>query len=873
MLLTDLLWDHEKSRPDKVYWRQVSGDNVEGHVTYSGLAKGARSYARAYRNAGLGRGDVALIFLPQGPDQMQAFLGAMLVGGIPSFMPCPSGKQHPSIYWPSHVRLLERIGPHLLVTDQHHRDQMAAHGLVGDPRRTLAIEDIGPTDEQIRPESVADDSIALLQHSSGTTSLKKGVALSHRSIMRQVSAYTQHIGMTERHNTVSWLPLYHDMGLIACAITPFVLGQAITCLDPYEWAARPVSLFEAIDRFNGHFVWMPNFAFSHLVRTVPDDFFANLGRVRAFINCSEPAKAKTFDAFAARFARLGVRRTQLQVCYAMAETVFAVSQTPKGSKAKAMRVDSERLSRERVAVEATGNVRATRILSTGTVVQGLTISIRSEDVVVPDGHIGEIAINGEFLFDGYHKDPATTSERIRNGIYYTRDLGFIRDGELYVLGRKDDLLIINGRNLHAHEVEAIVNSVPGIKPGRNVAFGLFNQNTGSEELVVVAESEEVETAALSQSVRAAVLDQTNIEIRSCRIVAPGWLVKTTSGKISRQQNRVKYIETANLHRAGDQSITVSEDDTLARVARIISEQFDCPAANITSHTTAQNVEGWDSLAHGTLMLEIEKGFNIRFSESEFFDLRSVGEMVARINELCRTPLDTVSRMAYESERASVVCYGDATDGPDIIVFAGRVQKFGGIGLLDFASVLRNTSLKDARKYFVSNKTQKHYIDCIDKLTQQINRLSGRPKILLGNSMGGYAAMRFASRLHNVVSVLSFVPQIGPTPYSFYREQPPPGGDPWVKFERGVRYCVIFGSEADAYELNYLRDRITDPEAQRIVVAPGPGHNVVSHLHKVGQLVAVLDAAARPDSMATEICGLFSVKESDQLCERLSASRP
>lgn len=861
MLLTDLLWHHEGCRPDKVYWRQISGGNVKGHVTYSDLAKGARSYAHAYRTAGLGRGDVALIFLPQGPELMQAFLGAMLVGGIPSFMPCPSDKQHPSIYWPSHMRLLERIGPHVLLTDQHHRDQMAANGLVGEPRRTIAIEDIGPADEQIRSESVADDSIALLQHSSGTTSLKKGVALSHRSVMRQVSAYTKQLEMTEHHNIISWLPLYHDMGLIACALTPFVLGQETTCLDPYEWAARPVSLFEAIDRFSGHFVWMPNFAFSHLVRTVPDDYSGSLRQVMAFINCSEPAKATTFDAFATRFARLGVTPAQLQVCYAMAETVFAVSQTPRWSKAKSLLVDSERLSQERVAVEATGTTRATRILSTGTVVPGLTVSIRNEDVAVPDGHVGEIAINGEFLFDGYYKDPATTSERIRSGIYYTRDLGFIRDGELYVLGRKDDLLIINGRNLHAHEVEAVVSNVPGIKPGRTVAFGLFNQNAGSEDLVVVAESEEVETAALSQKVRAAVLDQTNIEVRSCRIVAPGWLVKTTSGKISRELNRIRYTETAVLPSAGDQAIAVSRDDTLARVARIISRQFDCPVASIASDTTARNVEGWDSLAHGTLMLEIERSFNIRFTESEFFELRSVGAMVACINKICNTSRTTTSRVAYESERASVVCYGEPADGPDLIVFAGRVQKFGGIGLLDFASVLLKTSFRDARKFFVSNKTQKHYLDCVDELTEQINRLSGRPKILLGNSMGGYAAMHFASRLHDVVSVLSFVPQIGPKPYQLYRQKPPQGDDPWLRFARGVHYCVIFGSEADAYELTYLRQRITDPETQRILVVPGPGHGVVGHLHSAGQLEAVLDAAARPESMATEIFEVLDLTES------------
>src|SRR5450631_3565951 len=138
MLLTHLLSYHETSRPGKVYWRQVSGGKVKAQLTYAGLAAGARTYAHAVRKTGLRRGDVALIFLPHGAEQMQALLGAMLVGAIPSFMPCPSDKQHPSIYWPSHLRLLERIGPHVLVTDRHHLDQMKTNGLVGDPRRTIA---------------------------------------------------------------------------------------------------------------------------------------------------------------------------------------------------------------------------------------------------------------------------------------------------------------------------------------------------------------------------------------------------------------------------------------------------------------------------------------------------------------------------------------------------------------------------------------------------------------------------------------------------------------------------------------------------------------------------------------------------------------
>jgi hypothetical protein len=185
--------------------------------------------------------------------------------------------------------------------------------------------------------------------------------------------------------------------------------------------------------------------------------------------------------------------------------------------------------------------------------------------------------------------------------------------------------------------------------------------------------------------------------------------------------------------------------------------------------------------------------------------------------------------------------------------------------MDIASVLRKTDLSGARKFFVSNKTRKWYIDCAEELTEQINRLSGRSKILLGNSMGGYAAMRFAPCLQNVVSVLSFVPQIGPQPYDQHRKTTSPDDDVWLRFVPGIQYCVLYGSGEDAYELAYLSNQITDPETQHIVVVPGCGHNVVPHLHATGRLGAVLGTAARPTSMAPEIRRLCEVRARDPSC--------
>ncbi len=402
----------------------------------------------------------------------------------------------------------------------------------------------------------------------------------------QVELYAARLGMSEADHVVSWLPLYHDMGLIACTVMPLVLGQTVTCLDPFQWVARPASLLDALQRYDGQFTWMPNFAFEHLVRGVPDDYAGDLSRVRAFINCSEPCKAETFERFAMRFAPLGVRPHQLQVCYAMAETVFAVSQTAAGEAPRALRVDVDRLHREGIAADPSRDGIAARVLSTGRPLAGVDAWIKDDDGRdLPDNAVGEVVLGGAILFAGYFNDPETTRDRMADGRYRTRDLGFMRDGELYVLGRKDDLLIVNGRNLHAHEVEALIDGVDGIKPGRAVAFGVFNDEVGSEELIVIAEREPARQPnldqALSRAVRRAIHEQTSIEVKVCRIVEPGWLIKTSSGKIGREANRTKYLSETGTKPPVFERLRSPDSDTLrppggrrrgrpvARVRRVI----------------------------------------------------------------------------------------------------------------------------------------------------------------------------------------------------------------------------------------------------------------------------------------------------------------
>ena len=549
--------NHQENIAERIFgWvrirpEQVAIDNYGEVWTYARLGIAIDQWAARFVASGIKPRDIVLVFLPQTADAIAVYFGLIRCGAVPSFMPLPSAKQEPDYYWKSHHQLLGVIRPAALVTLTKYRAGMLAAGFDALLPLILASDDQW-TNEVFQKEwtSTTPEDTALLQHSSGTTSLKKGVMLSHRAIVLQVEAYASALAADAGDVVVSWLPMYHDMGLIACTVMPLMLGQKLVLLDPFRWVSEPRTLLTAINEHRGTLTWLPNFAFELLAKTVRfEPGSLDLSSMRAFINCSEPCKPKTFDRFLSKFAQAGVVASSLQVCYAMAETVFAVSQTSLGRPVRCISVDAELLaSEQRVTTPRSADSRLD-LLSAGPPIAGMDVTIVGADGnTQPPMHVGEIELNSEFLFGGYLNRPEVTAQKLRNGRYRTNDLGFMQDGQLYVLGRTDDLIIVHGRNYFAHEVEAVVNDLPGLKPGRNVAVGVFNEMLGSLEVVVIAELNTGVSmptdhgVTLKRAVKHAVAERMGLELRDVKIVDPGWLAKTTSGKISRSLNLDKYLD-------------------------------------------------------------------------------------------------------------------------------------------------------------------------------------------------------------------------------------------------------------------------------------------------------------------------------------------
>ena len=515
--LASLLNSHSRTRPDAPFCTFVAKGAAQT-ITFAQLYERSAAYAAAYRREGVVPGDLVIVILEHSPHLFYSYLGAILAGAVPSFMPFPSPKQRADLYWADHAALFARIAPRLLVTFAANLASARAE-LPGFAIPTLVADDaILAGGDGVAPHAAGADDVACLQHSSGTTGLKKGVMLTHREILAEVAAYASAIDFTQDDVVASWLPLYHDMGFVAVFMTSVVLGTHFVALDPFEWTMRPTMLLDAIRDHRATFTWLPNFGFSHIVNGARRDATWDLSSMRAFISCSEPAKAHTFARFAARFADCGVTPEKLHVCYAMAENVFAVTQTKLGT---------------RVAVAAREGF-ADGVVSCGPPVDGVEIRIEAD---------GEVCIRSPYLFDGYYKLPEKTREKLRDGWYHSGDLGFIRDGELYVTGRMDDMLIVAGRNYFAHEIEAVVNDLPGIFPGRNVAIGVEDPRTDATVVVLLAECRpEADFAAVGLAIKRQVLERLGLALAAVVPLNQGDLIKTTSGKISRTKNKELYLD-------------------------------------------------------------------------------------------------------------------------------------------------------------------------------------------------------------------------------------------------------------------------------------------------------------------------------------------
>jgi acyl-CoA synthetase (AMP-forming)/AMP-acid ligase II len=391
------------------------------------------------------------------------------------------------------------------------------------------------------------EDIVLLQHSSGTTGLQKGVALSHQAVFNQLNAYAKSLLLTDEDVIASWLPLYHDMGLIAGFLLPILSGIPLVIMSPFDWVRAPYKLLQSISRYRATLTWLPNFAYNFCAQKIRDRHIegVDLASLRAVINCSEPVRWESHIAFYERFKGYGLKMEALQTSYAMAENVFGVTQSRLGSAPVVDEIDREAFMVERAAKSPLDGRPSMKMMSSGQPLANVKMKVVDENGhELPERVIGELALKSDCMLTGYFNRPDLTEKGFRNGWYLTGDYGYISNGEVFVSGRKKDMIIVGGKNIYPQDLEALTYEVPGVHAGRSVAFGMFDEAQGTEDVVVIAEVESEnaeEQQKIADAIRLYVTKNSAIALRYVKVVGPKWILKTSSGKTARSANKEKFL--------------------------------------------------------------------------------------------------------------------------------------------------------------------------------------------------------------------------------------------------------------------------------------------------------------------------------------------
>ncbi|MEU6867583.1 fatty acyl-AMP ligase [Streptomyces sp. NPDC046876] len=553
---TDLVRDRAASRGSadaQVFLHDAGGAE---HVTYAELDRKARALAVRLCEHGA-QGQPVLLLYPPGPDFLKAFMGCLYAGAVavPAPLPGDRGERLQRV-----SGILKDTGARMVLTDSANAPEASLWLAMAGRGETVClatdVEDPAADPAAWQPPRTGPDDLAFLQYTSGSTSQPRGVMVSHRNLMANQEALQHMLGSTEADRFVSWLPHYHDMGLIAHLLHPLFLGSFSVHLSPTSFIRRPMRWLQAIGDYGLTVGGGPNFSYDLCTRRVTDAQLAtlDLSTWRLALCGAEPVRAATMDAFARRFAPAGLRAESLYPGYGLAEATLVVSGGAPGTAHSRLTVDEAALEQDVLAPAVPGTGGRT-LVSSGRV-RSEDFDVRIVDPVgggeLADGRVGEIWLRGDSVARGYWGRPLETSDTFHGrlaggsgGWLRTGDLGALADGELYVTGRLKDVIILNGRNIYPQDVEWAVRDIsPALGAGHGAVFTV---ETDREQLVVVHEvrasgADADRLQELVHRIQTLVGRDFDVPAGTIVLVRPGTLRRTTSGKVQRSLMRKLFLE-------------------------------------------------------------------------------------------------------------------------------------------------------------------------------------------------------------------------------------------------------------------------------------------------------------------------------------------
>ncbi len=559
----------DAARPHLIFFED---EGESASLTFGELLAGAERVAAELTQRGIGRGDTVAIMLPTSRDFFLIFAGILFAGATPVPIYPPFRADRIAEYAERQSAILANAEARLLVTFREAASvakmlKPRVSSLAGVTTATTLVESRAPAPLGAQTHGRGAD-LALLQYTSGSTGHPKGVMLTHANLLANIRAIGEALALRSDDVGVSWLPLYHDMGLIGAWLMPLYFGLPVVVLSPLAFLSRPVRWLRAFHRYRGTVGAAPNFAYEMAAAKVSGEDIKDLdlSSWRAALNGAEPVLPATLDRFSERFARCGFRREAFLPVYGLAEASLAVTIPPIGRGPRVDRVERAAFEREGRAIPALADsssedANVISFVSVGSPVPRHEVRVANDRGEDSGERVeGQLWFRGPSTTQGYYKNEIATAALFapvtdpdaatsaatgpaQNWIN-SGDRGYRAEGEIYITGRVKDIIIHAGRNLYPHEIEDVVAQVPGVRKGCVVAFGAADPVTGTERLVVVAETRERDPAArarIAQAINAQVSTALGLPPDVVEVVPPNAIPKTSSGKLQRDSTKKRFL--------------------------------------------------------------------------------------------------------------------------------------------------------------------------------------------------------------------------------------------------------------------------------------------------------------------------------------------
>ena len=546
--LVEVLNWHAAAHPERPHIHLYTDDGDGEVITYRALKEGAERVAAGLMRRGFEPGEAVVIMLPTGRDYFPTFFGTLLAGGIPVPIYPPARAAHIEEHLRRHAAIVANCRGAVMVTDAESRTvARLLRSQVDTLRHVVTPDEIAEAPGGFAMPVLDAGDTAFLQYTSGSTGDPKGVVLSHANLLANIRVMGEVLEVGPDDVFVSWLPLYHDMGLIGAWLGSLHFAAPLVIMSPLAFLARPQRWLWAIHRYRGTLSAAPNFAYELCLRRIADADIdgLDLSSWRMAANGAEAVSPETMERFCARFAAHGFHRAAMMPMYGLAENSVGLAFTPLGRGPLVDRVERRALSELGRAVPArAGDEGALAIVACGRPLPGHQVRIvDAGDRELPERREGRLQFKGPSSTSGYFRNADATRGLFQGEWLDSGDLAYVASGDVYITGRAKDVIIKAGRNIYPAEFEEAIGALPGIRAGNVAVFGSIDADAGTERLVVLAESrkrDEAGRAELIGRINAVATDLAGMPPDDIVLAPPNTVLKTSSGKIRRAACRELY---------------------------------------------------------------------------------------------------------------------------------------------------------------------------------------------------------------------------------------------------------------------------------------------------------------------------------------------